>query len=53
LGILSNFKKVDDKPIDEKAVKKLEDISRKNGLDANFMKETFGIEKNHNQQLLN
>ena len=35
--LLNNFKKVEDKPIDAKAIKKLEDMSRKNGLDPTFM----------------
>ena len=51
--MLSNCKKVDQKPINEKAMKKLEDTSKKNGLDAEYMKETFGVEKNHNQEMLN
>ena len=53
LELLSNCKKVDQKPINDKAMKKLEETSKKNGLDTEFMKETFGVEKNHNQDLLN
>ncbi len=50
--MLGNFKKVDSKPINEKAMKKLEEVGKKNGLDPSFMTETFGVEKNHNPELL-
>ena len=28
-------------------------MGKKNGIDPNFMKETFGVDKNHNPELLN
>jgi hypothetical protein len=34
-------------------MKKLEEVSKKNGLDPTFMSETFGVEKHHNPELLN
>jgi hypothetical protein len=51
--ILSNFKKVEDKPISDKDRKKMEDIAKKNGLDPAFLTETFSVEKHHNPELLN
>ena len=51
--ILNNFKKVDDRNISEKDRKKVEEMAKKNGLDPTFMAETFGVEKNHNPELLN
>lgn len=38
LDLLSNCKKADEKPVDDKALKKLEEIGRKNGVDPTFMK---------------
>ena len=46
--LLSKFKTVDSKPIDPNAMKKLEMMAKKNGIDPSFMAATFGIEKNHN-----
>jgi hypothetical protein len=51
--LLKGFKTVEGKSITEKALKKLEETARKNGLDPAFMAETFGVEKNHNPELLN
>jgi Asp-tRNA(Asn)/Glu-tRNA(Gln) amidotransferase B subunit len=51
--ILNNFKKVEDRSISEKDRKKVEEMAKKNGLDPAFMAETFGVEKNHNAELLN
>ena len=53
LDFLAKCKTVDSKPIDDKAAKKLQEIAKKNGLDPEFMKETFGVQKHHNQDLLN
>lgn len=52
-SILNQFKKVDDKAIPEKARKKLQEAAKKNGLNADFMSDTFGVEKHHNPELLN
>ena len=43
LDLLSKNKKMQDRKVNDKALKKLEEIGKKNGIDPNFMKEAFGV----------
>jgi hypothetical protein len=51
--ILNSFKKVEDRSINEKDHKKVEQMAKKNGPGPAFMAETFGVEKDHNPEVFN
>lgn len=52
LQLLTNDRRLDDGNVGGKKMERLQRMSKKNGIDGDFMKETFGANKDHNAELL-